>query len=158
MTLGLSRVLSTRTWPCRRLERSDARDLADLLYAAFHGTVDDEGESHAEAVQEIDRTLNGAYGRLLWDASFVIEQGDVLVSACVATWYEPLDAPFVAFTMTRPEHKNRGMARSVMQRSIHALLDAGHSSLWLLVTDANVPAVRLYTSLGFRKADEHPRS
>jgi GNAT superfamily N-acetyltransferase len=156
MSLTLSHRIFDRTWPCRPVRRRDTEELSHLLYASFHGTVDDEGETHADAVQEIGDTLDGGYGRLLWNASFVIEQGDVLASACLVSWYVPLDTPFVVFTMTRPEHKNQGMARSLMGRSIQALLDAGHSSLSLLVTDANAPAVHLYTSMGFQKVEDEP--
>lgn len=152
MSLQLSRQTFDRTWSCRPVRRTDAEELSHLLYTAFHGTVDDEGETHADARQEIDKTLDGGYGRLLWNASFVIEQGAVLAGACLVSWYAPLGTPFVVFTMTRPEHKNQGMARSLMSQSIHALLDAGQTSLSLLVTDANAPAVHLYTSLGFQKA------
>ncbi len=140
---------SESSWSCRAVRPSDGEDLAILLYAAFRGTADDEGETFANAQQEIGKIFSGEYGRLLPDASFVIEQGDVLASACLISWYEPAGSPFVVFTMTRPEFKRQGMARALLKQSIQALLDHGYDRLTLIVTDGNEPAVRLYHKLGF---------
>lgn len=125
-----------------------------LLYAAFRGTVDDEGETLDDARQEIAKTFAGSYGRLLPDASFVIEQDDVLASACLISWYEGMDAPFVVFTMTRPEFKRLGMAQVLLRTSMNTLLDAGYDRLTLIVTRKNEPAMSLYTRLGFHPLQE----
>ena len=44
------------------------------MLAAYRGTVDDEGESEADAVAEVERTLRGGYGPLLDEGSFVAEE------------------------------------------------------------------------------------
>lgn len=150
MSLALTRQCPRGpSWLCRAIRASDAEDLAMLLYAAFRGTIDDTGETFADAIKEIERTLAGDYGRLLLDCSFTIEARDVLSSAGLISWYEPIGSPFVVFTMTRPENKAQGMARFLIQQSINALLDRGYSRLSLLVTEGNVPAQRLYASMGF---------
>ena len=51
--------------------------------------------------------------------------------------------------MTRPEYKGCGMGRFVLQTAINRLLEAGYSTLSLIVTDGNTSAQRLYHSLGF---------
>lgn len=149
MDLDLSRQCPSERWPARTVRPSDAEDLAILLYASFRSTVDDEGETFADARAEIERTLDGGYGRFLPDASFVIEQGEFLASACLVSWFEPHDAPLVVFSMTRPEAQRRGMARDLLRRSTNALLDAGYRRLTLIVTVGNTAAERLYASLGF---------
>lgn len=154
MALPLQRQTIEGSWPIRAATRDDADDLAILLYAAFRGTVDDEGESFDEAVREIEKTLTGAYGRLLFDCSFVIEDSGLLASACLISFYEPSASPFVVYTMTRPEFKGRGMGRTLLKRSINGLVDRGYARLELIVTDGNVPAQRLYTALGFRAIEE----
>ena len=136
-------------WPCRTIRTSDANDLAILLYAAFRGTIDDEGEPFSAAVDEIKKTMAGDYGRLLTDCSFVIEEGEFLSSACLISWYEPAGNPFVVFTMTRPEAKGQGMARFLLKKSINALITRGDTRLTLIVTDGNGPAQHLYEALGF---------
>ena len=151
MSLALTPQTLEREWLCRCIHETDARDLAFLMYSAFRGTIDDEGETFSDAVREIEKTMSGDYGRLMPDCSFVIEQGEFIASACLISWYEPSISPFVVFTMTRPEFKGQGMARFLLKRSINALIDQGHSRLELIVTDGNDPAQELYASLGFQE-------
>jgi len=120
----------------------------------LRGTIDDEGESFADALAEIDKVFSGDYGKPLRDCSFVVERGDFLASACLIGLAEPDDAPLVVFSMTRPDAQREGLARSLMQRSIDALLDRGFERLRLIVTEGNAPAQRLYASLGFRPIAE----
>jgi len=154
MELRLSRQTYAASWPCRTARRSDLEGLAFLLYAAFRGTVDDDGETFADALAEIDRTLSGGYGDLRFDCSFVIEREGALASACLIGLFPPGGTPLVVFSMTRPEAQRLGMARYLLQRSIDALLDRGYERLTLVVTEENAPAERLYRSLGFRSIHE----
>ena len=151
MVLQLQRQPFDREWSCRAVRETDAHDLAILMYAAFRGTIDDEGETFADAVREIDKTLAGDYGKLLLECSFVIEEAEFVASACLISWFDLHAAPLVVFSMTRPEHKGQGMARFLLKQSINALIDQGHSQLTLIVTDGNRPAQNLYGSLGFRE-------
>ncbi|MBE0635550.1 GNAT family N-acetyltransferase [Candidatus Bipolaricaulota bacterium] len=151
MSFKLRPQIQDRQWPYRSIRTADSEDLAILLYASFRGTIDDEGETHADARKEIDKTFKGEYGLWLPECSFVLEQGGFLASACLISWYEPSAAPFVVFTMTRPEYKGQGMARYLLKRSINALIAQGYSHLELLVTDGNTPAQTLYASLGFQE-------
>ncbi len=150
MGLRLTRQEHAASWECRTVRESDREDLAILLYAAFRGTIDDEGETFADALAEIDRTFAGDYGDLLSDCSFVIERGEFLASACLIGRSGPDDVPLVVFSMTRPDAQRQGLARFLLQRSIDALLDRGHKRLTLIFTEGNAPAQRLYASLGFR--------
>jgi len=49
-----------------------------------------------------------------------------------------------------PGYQHNGMGRAMMAASIEALRKKGFRGLTLTVTSANVPAVRLYESLGFQ--------
>lgn len=151
MSFKLQTQTFDKQWPYRCVESTDADDLAILLYAAFRGTIDDEGETLADARKEIGKTFAGEYGLWLPECSFVLEQGDLLASACLISWYSPSESPFVVFTMTQPEYKGEGMARYLLKRSINALITRGYSHLELLVTDGNAPAQGLYASLGFQE-------
>lgn len=150
MSLTLAPQSFDQKWPCRAVQAEDADDLAILLYSSFRGTIDDEGETFSAAVREIEKTLAGEYGRLLSDCSFVIEEGEFIVSSCLISWYELAKGPFVVFTMTRPEFKGQGMARFLLKQSINALISKGERQLMLIVTDGNGPAQHLYDSLGFQ--------
>jgi ribosomal protein S18 acetylase RimI-like enzyme len=145
---------ATRAFPlddrkARSVRTEDMEALAVLLYAAYRGTIDDEGESFADALVEIEKTFRGEYGRFLPECSFVIADGEFLASACLVSLFEPHDAPLVVFLMTRPEAKRRGLARSLLQQTMNALLNAGYSRLTLVVSEGNAEAQRLYASIGF---------
>ena len=150
MSLNLQQQSFDHAWSCRTVRSSDANDLAILLYAAFRGSIDDEGDPFSGAVREIEKTMSGDYGRLVSDCSFVIEDGEFISAACLISWYEPIESPFVVFTMTRPESKGQGLARFLLKKSINALVERGNKSLTLIVTDGNQPAQHLYASLGFK--------
>ena len=137
------------SWNGAPVRPEDAEDLAILLYAAYRGTIDDDGETFADATAEIDKTFANAYGPFLPNASFLIRGNEFIRSACLISWYEPTESPFVVFMMTRPEFKGQGMGRFLLQTAINHLLDAGHTTLSLIVTAGNTPAQRLYHALGF---------
>jgi ribosomal protein S18 acetylase RimI-like enzyme len=166
--LGPRRVISSAAYASaasvsggvpRPVRPSDTEALAILLFAAYRGTIDDEGDSFAEALAEIEKMWRGEYGRFLPDCSVAIERGEFLVSACLVSFFEPHDAPLVVFLMTRPEAKRQGLARRLLEYSMALLSEKGHSRLTLVVTDGNDAAQRLYASLGFtelRNKTPHP--
>jgi len=133
----------------RSLRQEDAEALGELLYEAYLGTVDYEGETSEEAFEEAVGTLAGKYGPVDFDASFVIEADDRLLSATVVTAFAPLDAPLLAFAMTRPEAQRRGLARDLIRRTLSSLAESGHGQVGLFVSPENAPALRLYEGLGF---------
>jgi ribosomal protein S18 acetylase RimI-like enzyme len=121
--------------------------LGSLMFAAYRGTVDDEGETEAAALAEIQKTYAGAYGAFVPLCSRVVERAGRLVSATLITRWQ--ERPFVAFSVTDPDSKRAGLARACMVGAMQCLRAAGESELRLVVTLANTPAVNLYNSLGF---------
>jgi len=134
----------------RPVADSDREGLAILLYSSFRETVDDEGETYEDARAEVDALFAGRYGTFLADRSFALEDGEFLASACLVTWFVPHAAPLVVFSMTRPEYRRLGMARSLLLQSAHSLRAHGDDRLTLIITEGNTPAEKLYASLGFR--------
>jgi ribosomal protein S18 acetylase RimI-like enzyme len=134
----------------RTLAPGDARVLGELLHAAYRGTVDDEGESVEDAVGEAGRTLDGAYGPVLWACSRIVvgEAEGVGLAAAVVTHAPELGA-LLAFSVTRPEVQRRGFAAALIQRALSEAHALGHERLSLVVTEANTPALALYRKLGF---------
>ncbi len=131
-------------------ETSERKEqLARLMLAAYRGTVDDEGETLEDAVAEVGRTIEGGYGTLLGNCSFMHreQQGSPIISASIVTLYR--GAPLLAFSMTHPDHGRRGLARSLLVASIAALQGDGHSLLNLSVHRDNQAAIALYRSIGF---------
>jgi ribosomal protein S18 acetylase RimI-like enzyme len=134
----------------RTMSATDIPALGTLLHAAYQGTVDDEGESEAEAVTLVADTFGGKFGPLLADASLVLEIDGQLVSAAFITIWN--DRPLLAFAVTRPDRKGQGFSGACTSAAMQALARAGHRALDLFVTETNAPARALYARLGFTEA------
>jgi GNAT superfamily N-acetyltransferase len=133
----------------RRIRPGDEQGLAELMLEAYRGTVDDEGASLEDALEETRALLSGRYGRLRWEHSFLVEEGgEALFCASLVTSFE--GAPLLAFSMTRPSRKRQGLASALILESARSLREAGHEKLLLFVSEENLPARKLYEKLGFR--------
>jgi ribosomal protein S18 acetylase RimI-like enzyme len=145
----------TGIFTTRVLEREDAQRLAGLMLESYRGTVDDGGENLDDARGEVTKLIAGDFGPLDWDASSVVARDGELVHATIITRDRVAPPPlaageaFLAFSMTAPAFKRRGLAREVLVRVIEHLRQRGEPRLHLVVTRANTPAVMLYRSLGF---------
>ncbi len=127
---------------------ADAEAIAVLMFEAYRGTIDAEPTDTVDTARgEVATTFEGGYGDLIPEASFLAEEGGELVSASLVTRWR--DHPLIAFTMTTPGRKGRGLSRAALVRSLAALVDAGEDHVDLAVTDGNEPAQHLYRTLGF---------
>jgi GNAT superfamily N-acetyltransferase len=147
----------------RSFRAGDEEALGGLMFRAYQGTLDDEGETLEQAHAEIRKTVAGAYGAFVPNCSKVIERqgpstplgSGPLLSAALVTLFQ--DRPFIAFTFTAPEHQNHGLARACMRAAMAELAAGDEHELRLVVTLANAPAYRLYKSLGFVEEPPPPR-
>ncbi|MCY2967085.1 MAG: GNAT family N-acetyltransferase [Planctomycetota bacterium] len=146
--VSLSATTATVDPGARRPVPADRQDLADLMLAAYRGTIDDSGETIDDARAEIDRLFAGEYGEFLPDCSEIIERDGKLVSATLVTRYQ--GKPLLAFSFTAPHWQRCGLARAGMLRAMDRLCGQGETELGLVVTSGNKPAEALYASLGFR--------
>lgn len=138
----------------RTAARDDLPALGEVMYQAYRGTVDDEGESELGALEELKRTMDGKYGEFNWAASQVAEVDHAPVaSSLVTTWQR---FPLLAFTITLPQWQRRGIGGRLILRSAELLSGQGHRELRLVVTRTN-PAINLYRKLGFLEYDAGPR-
>lgn len=133
----------------RPLNERDAAALARLMLDAYRGSVDDEGEGPDEAKAEIDRLFAGAYGPFNGGASEVTAREGRIVAATLVTEHDGV--ALIAFSMTSPEWKRRGLARAGLLRTMERLRRAGRREVWLAVTATNEPARRLYEFIGFEE-------
>jgi ribosomal protein S18 acetylase RimI-like enzyme len=145
-------------WLVRPVTLEDGPLLGALMYDAYHDTIDDEGETPASAVAEIEGTLNGKYGPLLGACSFVIEEdGRALGATVITDWSDERTGerqPLLTFLMVRPEASGQGMGTYLLSRSVNALLAHSERELVLFVTVGNSAAQRVYQKLGFDVEEE----
>jgi GNAT superfamily N-acetyltransferase len=148
MQLDLRSRLAQPAQAARNPRLDEREQLAHLMLAAYRGAADDEGETIAEALREVDSVLVSADRPFIRDASFVIDVDATLASASLVSLFR--GAPLVTYVMTHPHYKRRGLGISALLSSANALREQGWSSLSLYVTDSNGPALALYRKLGFQ--------
>jgi RimJ/RimL family protein N-acetyltransferase len=86
----------------------------------------------------------------LMDISYtgtIDHEGEVAASTSLITLWK--DHPLLAFSMTAPQYQGRGLAGFLICKSLFALKLAGYSELYLVVTEGNTPAEKLYRKIGF---------
>lgn len=123
---------------------------------AYRGSIDDAGETLEEAIGETEKLLRGEYGRFDAAASELILCEGRPIAATLVTHYGQL--PLIAFSLTDPAWRRRGLARAGLARAIGRLRAANFAAVRLAVTQGNTPAERLYESLGFRDATPTERT
>ena len=132
----------------RPVRAGDGTALGLLAYAAYRGSVDDNGEPEAWHVADLTSALEDEYGRLLTPVSAVVDAEDGLAAAVLFTWWDEL--PFLAFCLTHPDRQRRGLATGLIAHAARELAAEGHEAMHLAVTETN-PARGLYERLGFRE-------
>ena len=70
----------------RAVRAGDGTALGVLAYAAYRGSVDDNGEHEAWHVADLTSALEDEYGRLMTPVSKAVPAGDELIAVAVFTW------------------------------------------------------------------------
>ena len=138
----------------RPLMAADQPVVAALLYDAYLGTIDDEGDTRDGALAEIDATMAGQYGPPISGACLVgVDDANRIVAMVITTMFE--GEPLIAYVATDPACQRQGWATRLIEQAASALADQGERRMNLVVTVGN-PAQYLYERLGFRGWDQRP--
>jgi len=138
------------TVPCSDVPLPDLGELYFAAYPPSQGspTVDD-------AIADMAATLAGTYGQLIREASCaVLSDGrpvSVVQTVLRAPWPDVQAGPFVIELFTAPTHRNQGLGRHLLQRTIVATAAVGERWLGLRVDSENHAALRVYRCLDFRE-------
>jgi L-amino acid N-acyltransferase YncA len=122
---------------------ADRQALAELVLAAYHGTIDDEGETLDDALGAADLWLRLA----IVSHSVVLEEGDRLIAASFVVSLE--DRLYIDPVIVAASAKQRGIGASMVSASIRSLHEAAVGEVGATITDGNEPSERLFASLGF---------
>lgn len=159
MTAKLKRLIMTRQtginlsptrsdFAFRNLTADDTNLLGPLMFEAYKGTIDDEGQTLEESLIEAGDTLKGKYGNIIWPASFIAMDKEQAAAATVVADYVKT-GPLLAFVLTSPAYQKRGLGTKLIEQTLNGLHQAGIEQLKLVVTELNENALRLYIKLGF---------
>jgi ribosomal protein S18 acetylase RimI-like enzyme len=131
---------------------ADAAELGQLYFDCQVPGAD--LASVGEAIEEIGAFFRGEFGEFWPAASGVIETGGRLVAALLAVhrapWDDTPDCPFITDLFTDPAGRRRGFGRALVVRALTEASATTRPRVALRADSENVPALRLYESLGFR--------
>lgn len=119
----------------------DIPALGALMLDAYRDTIDYEGESLDDAIDEVTAFFGKGASPLL-DCSVVAFDSETPVSACLVTLAN--DVPMISYVYTAAAWKGRGLATALIQLSLNAVAKAGYPTLSLWVTVGNAPAEHIY--------------
>lgn len=134
----------------RHISMDDLDGLARLMLDAYIGTIDYEGETLEDAMEEVRGFLED--GSSLCDRSFVVEEDGMIVSGVLVSIVE--GRPFIGYVMTIPSHKERGLARLVTGVALDRLADDDHDLVALYITEGNTASEALFRSMGAVRVED----
>lgn len=111
---------------------------------AYFGTIDYDGETLDEALEEVRAFLDSQSSLL--DRSFVVVDHGRIVSGVLVSRVE--GKPFIGYVMTVPSHKNQGLARMVTSVAMDCLAEDGYTEADLYITEGNIASEALFRSVG----------
>ncbi len=138
----------------RLMVAADGEAFGGLLYYAYHGTVDDDGEVLQDGLDIGPGLLAEARENLVRPCSAGIWRDGQLIAAVLTItldgdhWIDPM--------VVHPEFKRHGLGTHLMRWAASALRARGVERLRLAVTDTNEPALALYHKLGYLRDGPWP--
>ncbi|MGC6767293.1 GNAT family N-acetyltransferase [Enterococcus sp. LJL128] len=124
-------------------------ELGKMLWQAFQGTEDDQGETLEEMKQEVAETFSGKYGELLEEHSFIVmdASGHIEAAAMVTAFRKRL--PLLVYLATAPEARKQGLAGVLLKTAAASLASMKYDELYLVVSNQNSAARNIYKHAGF---------
>ena len=131
----------------------DGQSVAGLLELCFqHEGIDDSGHRLIHILRNYGITqswmMQGSLG-FVW-----LEDGQVLGNASIQRNATRRDTWIIGNVATHPDHRGRGIATAVTDACIRLALRRGARNVALQVIANNVPAFRMYRTLGFQPTGE----
>ena len=124
----------------------DSKELAPLFHSAYHGSVDDEGETLQDWGEIIEDIKADKFGERIDDASFIICKNGELTSGIVIGLED--DYPYIISLVTLPSCQRQGLATKLILLASKVLKEK-YKELILYVNENNINAIDLYIKMGF---------
>ncbi|MCB0414109.1 MAG: GNAT family N-acetyltransferase [Bdellovibrionales bacterium] len=133
----------------RNIVESDFEEIGKLDFLSIQNTVEYDGETPDDCIEDMKATFNGKYGKWIKEASFCVEDDDKIIGSVVFVYSHEENLPLLAFNMCHPDFQRKGISTFLIRKGMNALQDIGYSRAFLAVDKNNLPAISLYKKLGF---------
>lgn len=139
------------------------RGVADLIELCFEREMDASGRSFIAEMRTLAhwgwllRALTDlGLSQYIWSQGFVwVDDGRVVGSVSAQPDPNRSGVWLIANVATHPNHRRRGIARSLMHATLNHIQQRGGHTVLLQVDDDNLPAFDLYRDLGFVHVATH---
>jgi hypothetical protein len=122
------------------------------MLESYRGTVDYEGETLPQAVQEVANFFSPlAEDPAVPQCSVLLMSGANAVCACLVKDWRHRACPLIAYIMCHPEWKRRGLATFALAESLRALQLSGFGEVRAVITEGNVASEKLFLGAGFTR-------
>ena len=129
--------------------------LAQLMLDAYRGTVDDAGETLADALHEVHGFWAGTAGVTPWaEVCTGVMADDALVAACVVGEWQSRQVLLIAYVLTHPAWQRRGLASALVGRALQHLWQHQRWPVYAVITAGNLPSERMMMRVGFERLEQ----
>ncbi len=138
----------------------DLSTVADLIEMCFSNTMDNDGQRYVDDMRRAGRDE----GFLRWAnhmaettslplTGYVWEENKKIVgnSSIIAFRDKGKRVHLIANVAVHPDHRRRGIARALTERTMQHAREKNTTAIWLHVRDDNPGAIKLYSDLGFQE-------
>lgn len=129
----------------RRVLGTDRGVLAALMLDAYRGTIDDEGEDTADALEAVDSYMSG----MVPEQSFVVTEDGRVVAMAFVSVYDGVH--YVNPIVVASDRKRTGVGEDAVRLILGSLFTAGVTEIGATITDGNTASEGLFLSLGFSR-------
>jgi len=136
----------------------DLPQVADLIETCFANTMDGEGLRYVRDLRRAgyDAGIRGWAARVSESASlpltgYVWEEGGTIVgnASMIPFGHQRQRIYLIANVAVHPDHRRRGIARTLTERALIHARQRRAEAVWLHVRSDNAGALKLYEGLGF---------
>lgn len=135
----------------RHPAQDDVFALATLMIDAYRGTIDDDGETLEDALEEVNSYFDGPHGRPILNCSWLCICEDELAAACLVSWWSERGYPIISYIMTAAKQKKKGLGTAILAEALSSLSDQGHKEIGAVITFGNRPSEIIFERAGFEE-------
>ena len=142
--------LAEATW--RNPSIADKQILAELMLDSYRDTIDYDGETIEDALNELGSYFSQQLKDPTWlDSSWLGFMGNKLACASLVGFWKDRNSPLISYVMTASHWKGKRLATLAVSRALQSLAENNYTEVCAVITEGNLPSERIFTRIGFER-------
>ena len=131
---------------------ADHQILAELMLDSYRDTIDYDGETITDAMNEVGSYFSVLPEDSIWlDSSWLGFMQNSLICASLVGFWKDRNSPIISYVMTVSQWKGKHLATSSVARSLHSLAESNHTKVYAVITEGNTPSEHVFRHSGFER-------